>query len=458
MEAPPIQHDQPDGQRTRPRFGPVRMLFLLIAPLAAIGFMVHILLAPLLAEVEFIAAMERGFSVRVEYLAADPDFQWDWVRNRLGFKPPPVRMWINPVDDKSKLLTSNLRLRHLKELTIAPLMYEGMFQPATMSLAWIGQSKALESLDFNKVIYTDDQLAFLSGLTRLQSLGLQGRLLNGTFFSHLPESIERLHLEDVNADQSWAVRFSRLTGLKVLSIHMSKVDPAVTDALFALPSLEHLGLGSVDDLWPQKVDLSRSKLRKVGLIDCRVERRVMADLARIPSLTALSFAKSRLDVAAIAELAPLKRLESLDLSSTNLDDSAMPTIQGLRRLKELDLRQTKVTSRGIEHLGGLPNLQKLDLLEIQLDDAAIDHLLTIPNLTDLGIFGTAVTDKNFERLVRQGRLRSLSALSIAITPKAMDALLQKTTLRELHVDESLVNPELLEAIKKVNPDLKINDP
>ncbi len=436
---------------------PRRLLIAALIPILLGGFWIYRLSLPLMAEVRFIKLQYSRFHLWPDRLPADPHPGWNLIRKRLDILPPPVSLSGVMLDRVPEWVLDHLRLEHVVALSICE-PHDPSARLRDNPLRWLARMDQLQRLELPMMNIQDQDLESLAGLKRLKTLEINGGMLKGGFVAHLPDSIEQLYLQLGVVGYGGAEAFASLHRLKDVQFVALEVHPLVVQALLTKPSIRSIMLHSTGDCWPYGVDLSRSPVRTLQLDGIGADSRLFDDLSRAPSVDELNFSRIEVDSQAVAKLAMLKSLRVLRVTETELDDDVFTSISPLGNLQELYLSSTPVPSRALADLVSLPKLKRLNLDNIRVDDSAVDHLLKIPALEHLDLVYSRITDKSFVRLVRDGRLRSLNAGGIAITSKAMDALLKKTTLQELQIDYSLVNPELLEAIKKVNPDLKINEP
>lgn len=159
-------------------------------------------------------------------------------------------------------------------------------------------------------------------------------------------------------------------------------------------------------------------------------------ISRVPSVTGLQLASSKLTDEELAPLAKMSQLESLVLPETTSDEG-LRHIAGLGNLRLLRHQSTyagnpvmSITDAGVAHLSNLSNLQQLTLWSsIEKDglkhlsklkqlrqlslhgvsDEALRHLPALPLLEDVFLSGRTLTDAGMTHL---SRLKSLKVLSL----------------------------------------------
>jgi len=199
-------------------------------------------------------------------------------------------------------------------------------------VSWLGEQFGPEyvhtltriSLDGRPI--RDDDLADLSGLTKLQMLYLNGTPLSDAALAHLRS----------------------LTQLQVLELRETTIGDAGMSHLRGLKSL-------------QALYLDRTRVGDVGL----------ASLGGLTELRALHIGHSHITDAGMAHLAGLSKLQVLTLPKTRISDAGLAHLRGLTSLRSLDLDGTDITDQGLKHLDGLVELQVLFVGGSRVSDEGI---------------------------------------------------------------------------------------
>ena len=196
----------------------------------------------------------------------------------------------------------------------------------------IGQLRHLETLSLGRAqCLTDDMLALLKDLDRLQRVTFERRRLTDEGFRHMA---------------GWK-------GLRQLTfyhlINPGKFTGAGLVHLAALPNLEKFACGG-------------STFTDAGMEAC----------SKLTRLTDLRIWHTPATDAGVAHLAKLPALRNLKLGAQwtpRITDAALPHVAAIKTLESLSLGETRLTwEGGLRHLKTLPNLKKLELDQIELSE------------------------------------------------------------------------------------------
>lgn len=122
------------------------------------------------------------------------------------------------------------------------------------------------------------------------------------------------------------------------------------------------------------------RLSSLALVDCEFAPGCLRRLSAAPLLARLTLNHAALDDT-LAELGKLPHLTALSLYSTPLTDASLAYVGRLTALRELDLSDTKITNAGLFHLRGLVRLESLDLLFTEITPAGLLPLTDLPQLS-----------------------------------------------------------------------------
>lgn len=184
---------------------------------------------------------------------------------------------------------------------------------------------------------TDDDLARLAGLDKL----------------------ERLTLDEVKITDAGLAHLAGLTGLKAL--HVTDQTPGhsiIGDA--GIKSLA--GLSNLEELL----------LPSPGATD-----------------------------AAADSLAKLEKLRMLNLGATEMTDEGVERLAALANLEFLRLGGAKLTDESLRHVAKLTKLRQLLLHDAPFTDAGIEHLLALEKIESLYIDRTKVTEEGLSKIAEQ---------------------------------------------------------
>lgn len=240
-----------------------------------------------------------------------------------------------------------------------------------------------------------------------------------------------------DADTRILEPISRLTGLRILSLHMTGVTNRQMVLLTSLRSLQALELGREYSLGNTGLAVLRD-LPALEYLDCDTSATDsgMAHLGQLPNLRWLRLRMGKIRGSGLAHLANLPRLERLALwGTTGLTDRHIRYLEGLTRLKSLTLwgNDTPLTDATLASLAKLTSLEELYFIRVTTNftPAGMAQLKTLKHLRKLEFanisdaqFLTALpqlesvkpvvlTSDNMKAL---GSLNHLKSLSVVLVP------------------------------------------
>lgn len=160
-------------------------------------------------------------------------------------------------------------------------------------------------------------------------------------------------------------------------------------------------------------------------------------ISRVPSVTALHLASSKLADNELAPLAKMLQLESLVLPETT-SDAGLLHVAGLTNLRSLIHQSTysgnhtqSVTDAGVARLSNLSNLQELSLWS-SLEEDGLKHLSNLKQLRKLWLFHS-VSDHAMEHLPELPLLEDVHISGTQFTDAGIGALSACQSLRILNL-------------------------
>lgn len=242
-------------------------------------------------------------------------------------------------------------------------------------LEQIGNLNKLKSLVLSYPdVSTDEGLKHLTTLTELESLKLEGDLLDQDGLKHLATLPNLKHL-DVSSTRLQDAQVAQIAGMKNLQSLL--LPSQITDAGFL-----HLA------------DLA--SLESVNWKDLEVKGPGLAGL-RGTQVTELDFGWNSITDEQLAGIKDLTQLRSLTLPD-DITDKGMPHLAGLVNLTKLVLEDTNITDAGLAHLKNLKQLQELDLSSTKISKASLELLKQFPQLQVLDVTGTDIDAEQREQL------------------------------------------------------------
>jgi len=268
-------------------------------------------------------------------------------------------------------------LHRLKSLCGLVLNQTGMSQEQMAQLAGLTR---LQNLEITERWIGDEGLAHLAGLTHLQRLSLSGDWVTDDGLVHLEglRNLRNLILDTRGITSDGLTHLEGLTNLERLQVDSPGITGAGLAHLSGLTRLKHL------QLW-------------------RPTKPTDTDLAHLAHLTAL---------------------EDLYLDLSEVTDAGLEHLGRLTNLRSLDLQRAEITDAGLAHLKRLTSLRSLHLSDTQITDAGLVHLETLSELESLLLDGTQVADTGLVHLEPLSKLRMVDLRNSRVTKQGA-ARLQK---------------------------------
>ncbi len=367
-----------------------------------------------------------------------PDF------SRIPSSSPAFGLQLSAHDTPADLLKSMPSTEHILSLSMKDL------GDGTACVNAAARQQNLRSLSLEKCGVTDADLTQLSKLEHLEELNLIGTKTVGEGLAAL-QSLQRL---------------------RSLEIDLS---PKKLDFLLSCGMVHLLPISHGNDRTAVQSDGDVIELELNGFYGYDVTNDMLNGLERLKSLRKLSLIESKIDDHACLALARIANLEVLNLERTRITDLAMQSLSVFpsSNLHSLVLDETAVTPAGIDFLSKLSNLTALHLNRCSLDDSALQPLGRLKDLTHLEIgstevrFDTEISDQSFSKLQhlnvngsqitddglrRIAKLPSLRWLDLTRCRKfgnRIEALTECGTLEVLYLNLSDVNDAAIPHLMKL---------
>ncbi len=240
----------------------------------------------------------------------------------------------------------------------------------------------IQSLDVDGSILTHDSFRYISRLTGLRTLTLEGTDADDRdveFISTRMPSLQSLNLGYTKVTDRALASIAKMRSIRSLSFQKSQITSNGLVHLSRIPSLVEINL-------------------KETLVDDKCLR----VLSNARSLSVLNLAKTKITDSGLPNLLTLQSIRKLDLSGTAVTDAGVRDVLAkLNNLEELNLSGTKVTDAGVANLAKLKHLRKLWLRELRaVSDASIAALSGLSNLADLELQKTNITQQGIQILAK----------------------------------------------------------
>jgi serine/threonine protein kinase len=251
----------------------------------------------------------------------------------------------------------------------------------------LAKFKNLEKLSIDSKQLTDDGLAELASLTKLQWLAC-GPEITGKGLSALQSmpALRTLDIKGQGPTDAGMATLANFRGIEWLSI--------------------------------QRAD---------GLSDT-----TLATIGKLPQLTTLEIGSKRYTNDGVAHLGKLTRLTLLRLMhSPSVTDEGIKHLSPLWRLTHLDLGGCEVSGTCLKELHTMPELHALHLHSCPITNEAIADIPGQDKLSELGLANSRVTEAAVEQLEK---FKALRQLNVEGTTISNDGLLRlKKTLPQCHI-------------------------
>jgi len=225
---------------------------------------------------------------------------------------------------------------------------------------------------------------------------------------------------------------SQIKPLRELWLYSVSADADGIDSLASAGGLRELIL-KIEFNERNVAALARLKnLQKLGLEGRgAVPEEVLAQLAQLTSLAALSIDGSEIDDRGLAQFKNLTALERLNLPDSKITGAGLASLDKLTKLNTLTLTNSPLDDAGSQHLRLLPALQYLNLGKTKITDESIGAIGALKNLQMLTIDGDAITARGLTQLKDLKRLSYISAEGLAGTQDEIATM--RAALKEVHV-------------------------
>jgi hypothetical protein len=305
------------------------------------------------------------------------------------------------------------------------------------ALLAICQISTLQKLDISYLEFSNDALASLSLLTKLEEI----TLYNFDFDENTAKALLPLknHLKvlktSFQASDSSLKILSSFTALRELELsYLDDVTENGLQSLSALSQLEKLFLThSGNTLLGREAFKFLEELTKLKELYLHNFGPTLSQgLSYIPkssALTLLSLDESEITDEALKTISKLCNLENLSLKCCRrITHIGLGFIKNLR-LEVLTCTDTKLTDKALESVGVMKSLRVLQLDECwKITDLGIAHLGGLDRLSELSISHTQITDASGKTLQK---LKRLHALSVASTEFGDNGLQDICSLKRL---------------------------
>lgn len=296
------------------------------------------------------------------------------------------------------------------------------------------KDRALVGVSLRGTSVSDEQLRNFEGLTKLNSLNLDG-----------------VEIGDLG------VRALAALPLVELTLNNTGISDAGLEYVAKIRTLQKLRLDNTLIEGPGLAQLkSLEKLRELSLLGCPVKNDGVSVLQHLKGLRKLSLANTDIRDEGMDFVGGLTDLEFLDLTSTDITDKGLASLKGLPNLRELVLDYSfRFSDEGMKHLSGLTNLRHLSLLRTPLTDKAMPALAGLTLLETLNLDYTNVGDKGLEEIAGLTNLKRLGVDSTFVGDKSRNVLAGFQNLESLNLYHTTVTAPVYRDLKTALPSCKI---
>lgn len=383
------------------------------------------------------------------------------------------------------------------------------------ALRQIMQCPNLESLNFDGLWFAGGAPFEISNSNSLKNLIVNELQPGRAMFRDLPAL---QHLEIQNCDRLTALALNKLPKLEDLRIQwcsrLSALDVGRLVNLKSLTMTIYPRMVGDPTTYTEEAPQRSRKLRLIGLAHLTkmenldlggmtLDRRDIADVAKLANLQGLRWPTARLDDADVMQFSSLHKLTSLALQGNPISDAALSLVAKLPKLEDLWVNDTLVSHSGVKslsaqfpklevyyeweqsaradlktfvdearrgrhskvdfsapyvwnyylgdsdlrQLSGLDDLGRLSLTQTHLTDAGLKSLSGLVALQSLDLSSTLVTDAGLASLSRFPELSALNLASTAICGDGLRYLEPLKNLKALDLSDTDITDESLDLLR-----------
>ncbi len=272
----------------------------------------------------------------------------------------------------------------------------------TEGLAYLARFRKLSSLNlYNAKGFTDEALRPLAGLSELETLLVNGTLLEGSFLTFLPDNskLKTIDLSETAKFQpQHLIHLGKLKELETVSLPPLDPSAEAMASIAALGNLKEIQFFAPFTGEPLTGVKGFRALTKIYLDACPITDAGWAAIAEsMPNLKDLTYArfadaKGPVSAAAMGEhLGKLRSLESVAAMHAGMTDEWMPAIAKLKSVRRLSLQGAGLTDAGLVSLQDM-EITHLIIRQTGLTDAAVPTLKRFPALRTGEFHQTKITD------------------------------------------------------------------
>jgi hypothetical protein len=146
----------------------------------------------------------------------------------------------------------------------------------------------------------------------------------------------------------------------------------------------------------------------------------------------------------------------IDGERLTVDDS-FAAIEELPQLRLLVLNRTGITDSGLARFRGLTELRVLEVWGSSVTDDGWEPLKHFPHLKTLWLSGPNITDSTLLQIKDLTNITDLVLLNAQVTDSGLKCLKTLHHLKHLDIDETKISAAGVGDLKRVLPELKVND-
>lgn len=256
-------------------------------------------------------------------------------------------------------------------------------------------------IGLNGARFTDDDLAQLTGFSKLKHLSLIATNIHGDGLKHLTAlpQLEQLTLAGAAVTDRWLEQLPPLPNLKSLTLRSGRITDRGLLLLQRYPKLEQLHIGDMEvgdvglAVLQHVPNLKRLALKHTLVSDAGLEQ-----LAHVPHLQYFSLASPNVTGTGLARVATMQELNELQFVGPSVTDEWLRAVEPLRNVTWLELHGTSITSKGLAAISQWTKLRRAYLNNNPLTDEAVQHLKEMYLLNSVELHQTRFTAKGAKQL------------------------------------------------------------
>jgi len=339
-------------------------------------------------------------------------------------------------------------LKYIKGLTsLHSLSIDHRRNPQSLSITGSGFKylkgmNLLTKFEFEKGRINDEALSYLKPLKSLEILSFYGTPVGDEGIKHIAslENLSDINLMNTNVTDIGLSYLGNLKKLKKLTL------PATTTAhglsyLSGMEQLEYLYLNTrLQDAGLSYLS-NLPKLKKLILTDSTlVSDKGLENLSEFSSLESITINSDSITGEGLKYLKSLPALKEVILDLSMMNDEGMKYLKGLP-IKRLKLSNSDITDQGLAAVKDIYSLSSIHLDNTAITDNGLQYLSELYDLIFINLDNTKITCKGLEHLKNIYRLEGIHLSATDISDEGLGNLNNFPSLRSLNISKTKITDD-----------------